>query len=101
MQLPNNLSAIEDFLVKIPQQRVAQVITLGLVCYMAFILAKITWLATDTSVDSRPVALPSTGTAKAIDQQDIDLSAIKKMNLFGIHSPDKPKVVPVQVQDAP
>ncbi|WP_448569445.1 type II secretion system protein GspC [Thalassotalea ganghwensis] len=101
MQFPNNLSNIDEMLSKVPQQKVAQVLTLAVLCYMAFLLAKITWLTVDDATNFLTVPAVQSSNFQDKNQQTVDLTALKKMNLFGVHSPDKPKVAPVQVQDAP
>lgn len=100
MQVPNNLASLQEALDKLPQKKIAQVIIVLLIGYIAYVLAQITWLlAPQPQIKS---SLPTTIQTAASSSKTINLSGIKALNLFGQYqavADIKPKAV--QVQDAP
>ena len=52
MTLTNNFTSLSAALAKLPQKKIAQAISLCLLIYIAFILAKITWMIMPTAGQS-------------------------------------------------
>jgi len=100
MQLPADLTALQDLLLKIPQQKLAKAISALLVCYIAYLCSQLTWLFLAEQPSLANLAIPTAPLQKDSNTQSIDLSAFKQLNLFGVFSEQK-KVAHVKVQDAP
>lgn len=102
MQFPNNWTEFNDILLKVPQQKVAKVISVLLLVYVAFLAAKITWLLLDNNTAFTPVNLQLSDN-KSQEKVLIDLSAIKKLNLFGQFNKTAQvaKIEPEAIEDAP
>jgi len=49
MALTNYLTSLSAILAKLPQKKIAQAISVCLLIYIAFLLAKITWLVMPTA----------------------------------------------------
>lgn len=99
MALTNNLTSISTLLAKLPQQKIAQAISLLLLIYIAFLAAKITWLlvpqeqvTNNTVTHSKPY--------KKVTTSHYNLSALQALNLFGQYNSQVEEVVE-QVQNAP
>ncbi|XQW84807.1 type II secretion system protein GspC [Thalassotalea piscium] len=82
MQFPTNWTEFNDNLLKIPQQKVAKVIIALLLIYVAFLVAKITWLLLDNNT-SISVIDSDISAIKKQEQVSINLEPLKKLNLFG------------------
>ena len=102
MQFPTNWTELNETLLKVPQQKLAKAICALLIIYVAFLAAKITWLLLDSdkpvnTINSMPAQQTTTEKAK------INLSALKKLNLFGEYNKteEAPKVEIEQAEDAP
>lgn len=98
MAISDNLTSFSANLLKLPQQKIAQAISFLLLVYIAFLAAKITWLfvpqKTLTSTSVVGVKHEST------KGQDINLSAVQALNLFGQYN-EHAKEVTKPVTDAP
>ncbi|MBL0710180.1 MAG: type II secretion system protein GspC [Colwellia sp.] len=100
MALNNNLIPRSILLVNLPQQKIAQTISLLLLFYIAFLAAKITWffVPQEQTINSRVYS-------HHVDEkqrQQTDLSSLQALNLFGQYNHSVEKVVEqVQVQNAP
>lgn len=99
MQLTHSLSLLNETLLKLPQQKIAKGISIMLLCYIAYLGAKITWMFVPQV--SQNVSIVSTEVRSATKQGHVNLSNITALNLFGRFT-DAPKIeeLPVQ-QDAP
>ena len=88
MVLPNNFIFISNFIAKLPQQKIAQVISVCLLVYIAFITAKITWLMIPNT--SQAIIHTSVSDIKSIKNKSpsktFDLSKMQSLNLFGIYA---------------
>ena len=88
MALSNNLTSFSSTLAKLPQQRIAQVISGLLLIYVAFIAAKITWLIMPSATQTLNTS--SVGNVKALQSQsqnkNLDLSKLQALNLFGAYN---------------
>mgnify|MGYP000408280776 FL=1 len=100
MALLDNLTSFSVILAKLPQQRIAQAISGLLLIYIAFVVAKITWLvvpqqqlATDATYNKHTIAKSRTG-------QSFNISAVQSLNLFGQYNAQQQEVVE-EVIDAP
>ncbi len=100
MALTHHLTSFSTLLAKLPQQKIAQAISLLLLAYIAFLAAKITWL-TVPQEQAANSTLVTSGTAydkKAAS--NYNLSALQALNLFGQYNEQVEEVIE-QVQNAP
>lgn len=98
MATSDNFTSFSISLAKLPQQKIAQAISLLLLIYIAFLAAKITWLL----VPQAPIASKSTVAVKReyTAEHDVNLSALQALNLFGQYN-EPVKTVPEEISDAP
>ncbi|HCH70356.1 MAG TPA: type II secretion system protein GspC [Colwellia sp.] len=100
MAISDSFTSFPSNLAKLPQQKIAQVISVLLLIYIAFLAAKITWLL----VPQDPITSNSTLAvgAKQVSstEQSFNLSALQALNLFGQYNQQVTDVVE-QITDAP
>lgn len=100
MAINDNLTSFASILAKLPQQKIAQAISLSLLIYIAFLAAKITWLF----VPQAPVTVNSTATTgmqqATPTTQNFNLSTLQALNLFGQYN-EKVVEVAAPITDAP
>jgi len=99
MPLPTNLAAYSEVLLKLPQQKIAKVISALLLCYIAYLSAQLTWLFIPQKLN-KPLAVLQHSSSTNQNAERLDLTALEKLNLFGIYNDQSP-VTEVKVQDAP
>jgi len=100
MALTNNLTSLSSLLAKLPQQKMAQVISLLLLVYIAFLAAKITWLMVPQEQVINNTAMTNGTAYKKQAASSYNLSALQALNLFGQYNEQVEEVVE-QVQNAP
>ncbi len=100
MPLPTNLAAYLEVLVKLPQQKIAKVISTLLLCYIAYLSAQLTWLIIPQKSNNQISGVVQNSNSTKLKFENIDLSSVVKLNLFGIYNDQNP-VNEVKVQDAP
>lgn len=100
MAISDSFTSFTSNLAKLPQHKIAQVISLLLVIYIAFLAAKITWLLVPqeaiTSNSTIAVGVKQT----SLTEQSFNLSALQALNLFGQYNKQVKEVVE-QITDAP
>lgn len=100
MAISDSFTSFTSNLAKLPQQKIAQVISVLLLIYIAFLATKITWLL----VPQDPITSNSTLAvgAKQVSstEQSFNLSALQALNLFGQYNQQVTDVVE-QITDAP
>lgn len=102
MQLPTSFSPIAETLLKLPQSKLAKLISLLLVIYIAFLLSKITWLFLDEPSQVRYSPLNTVASKQDSSPSSYNLSGIQALNLFGEYNAlvvtnDEPE----EIEDAP
>ena len=102
MQFPNNWTEFNNVMLKIPQQKIAKVLSVLLLIYIAFLAAKITWLLLNNAAVVTPVHVDNAN-VQSQKSTAINLSPIKQLNLFGQYNKiaQTEKVESEEVQDAP
>ncbi|SET39648.1 type II secretion system protein GspC [Thalassotalea agarivorans] len=101
MQLSNMLDSLGSQLQQLPQQKIAQVVTLGFIVYTGYLLSQITWGSV-----AQPTAFVAPGTKtnsynQASSREQLNLQTLKALNLFGLYTENKePEAVEV-VESAP
>jgi len=100
MAINNNFTSFASNLAKLSQQKIAQVISVVLLVYVAFLAAKITWLL----VPHAPLTYNSSLLAgvKQVSSigSSVNLSAVQGLNLFGQYNEQTKEVVEL-ITDAP
>lgn len=99
MQFPMNMTEFSEQLQKLPQQKIANVISALLLCYIAYILAQFTWLIVTENKIASPIIAKYNASASD-SSYDINVGVISQLNLFGKYSEQK-TIEEVKVQDAP
>ena len=88
MVLLNKFNVINNNIAKLPQQKIAQVISICLLVYIASVAAKITWLIIPDA--SQPITNSNMDNVKGIEEQsrsnNFDLSKLQSLNLFGTYN---------------
>jgi len=100
MALTNNSIPFSTLLAKIPQQKIALALSIVLLIYIAYLAAKITWLAVPQQQSEHQ---QGASTAASYQQQaaaSYNLSSLQALNLFGRYNEQVEEVVE-QVQNAP
>ena len=85
MLLANNFTFINNSVAKLPQKKIAQAISVCLLIYIAFLLAKITWLVMPTAeynIGNKSASQVSTKQGQS-SNSTVDLSKIQSLKLFG------------------
>ncbi len=101
MQLLNNITSFSALFVKLPQQKLAQFIGVILFVYIAFVMAKLTWLFVPNADSSQSILL-NTSVIKASQKNgNMSITSIQKLNLFGAYSQEQKTDKTVFVKDAP
>lgn len=102
MHLPNVFSSVTETLLKLPQAKLAKLIGIALVIYIAYLMSKITWVFLD---DPTPFNAEMTNFTVAEQQspsQGYIASEIQSLNLFGIYNKAVVAVEePDDIEDAP
>jgi len=103
MVLFNNFNFISNFITKLPQQKIAQVISVCLLVYITSIAAKLTWLIIPSA--SQSISANSVNSVKPIQSQsrdkNHDLSKLQSLNLFGAYNESVVETTVAVVQNVP
>ena len=100
MELPNNFASLTEALTKLPQQRIAKVISVLLLTYVAYILSQLTWLLAPQTERAKVINIGSQVTNAQSKNGNVNISKINVLNLFGTHNAI-PIETTVDMQDAP
>lgn len=94
MQLPTSAASFIESASKLPQQKIAKVISILLLIYIAYLFAQITWLL--LTPESSPAHMAHANKTKISQQQTKQLSIkdLLSLNLFGLY---QEKAEPIQV----
>ncbi len=100
MQLPTDFTSLTDVLQKLPQEKIAKVLSVLLLGYIAYLCAQLTWQLVPQKLPNNTIVKQSSGDLATVKTERIDISSLKQLNLFGVYSEQK-AVTEVKVQDAP
>jgi len=101
MALTDNLTSFSAVLAKLPQQRIAQAISVLFLIYVAFMAAKITWLVVPQQSIESNNPITKRIVSKNHSTENYNVSALQALNLFGQYNKPTTESVAVQVTDAP
>lgn len=103
MTLTNNITSFSAVLVKLPQQRIAQALSIFLLIYIAFMVAKITWLvapSTNQTISNHGMNIAKQAKGQSNDK-NYDLTKLQELNLFGQYNVQVKEVTVEQITNAP
>lgn len=85
---------------KLPQEKMAKLVSALLLCYIAYLFAQLTWLLIPQANSVSDTVIKSPSQSNITKQSKTDITALIKLNLFGVYN-EQPKVQEVKLQDAP
>jgi general secretion pathway protein C len=101
MQLPSNFSSSVDFFTQLPQQKIAKVISVLLLGYIAYVLAQITWLVAPSGQYQASSNVTVKVTAQNTKAAAISLTGLKTLNLFGLYTDEIEEAETTEVENVP
>ncbi|MBL4910444.1 MAG: type II secretion system protein GspC [Alteromonadaceae bacterium] len=99
MSLSDHQAKLLEIFAKLPQKKIAQVIILLIIIYIAFLVAQISWLLAPKSALTNNTMAGHYAPIKS-SASTIDISAIQALNLFGRYS-EQITETNFEVKDAP
>ncbi len=102
MQISNRFSPVAEKISKLPQAKIAMVIGIILLGYIAYLFAQITWLVLDEPANHNSVVITQSGSKGKNNTSSVNVSDIRALNLFGVYN-ESPVVrdEPEEIEDAP
>jgi general secretion pathway protein C len=101
MQLPSNFSSSVDFFTQLPQQKIAKVISVLLLGYIAYVLAQTTWLVAPSGQYQASSNVTVKVTAQNTKAAAISLTGLKTLNLFGLYTDEIEEAETTEVENVP
>jgi general secretion pathway protein C len=103
MALPKNMDAFTTALHKLPQKKIAYVISMLLIVYIALVFAKMTWrVVPDASISNTHVSSITKSNSQKNKNSTVDVVKLNALNLFGLYNKKAPVENNVEiVKDAP
>jgi general secretion pathway protein C len=101
MQLPSNFSNTVDFFSQLPQQKIAKVISVLLLAYIAYVFAQITWFIAPSGQYHASSNVTFKVTKQNTETATISLTGLKTLNLFGLYTDKIEEVETTEVENAP
>ncbi|MEW6992212.1 type II secretion system protein GspC [Colwelliaceae bacterium 6441] len=100
MEYPKNVAELNELLLKLPQAKVANAISVLLLFFIAYLFAQLTWLFISEKSSNSPTLVMESPVLINSKVSKVNINAIEQLNLFGKYSEQK-VVQQVTVQDAP
>lgn len=103
MPMSSFLSGLQERVYQLPQPKLAKAVSVLCAVFIAFQLAKFTWLIIpieSSNSTSQVFTNNASNNAGSSSEKSLDLSALRNLNLFGVFTKAKP-VERVEVKDAP
>ncbi|WP_044834273.1 type II secretion system protein GspC [Thalassomonas actiniarum] len=101
MELPNNMASLTETIAKLPQQRIAQAVIILMLAYIAYLGAQITWmLVPEPAANNTATSVPG-GNNVSQEKQNISVSKIQALNLFGEYNSQAVEEEVIEIEDAP
>ncbi len=101
MQLPSNFSSTVDFFSQLPQQKIAKVISVILLTYIAYVLAQITWFIAPSGQYHASSNVTVKVTKQNTKTATVSLTGLKTLNLFGLYTDKIETIETAEVENAP
>lgn len=99
MQSPTNITELNELLHKLPQQKIAKIVSGLSLCYIAYLLAQLTWLLLSSNSSHQSLNIEHNALVESKISQT-DIGVISQLNLFGAYN-EQTQVEEVKIQDAP
>lgn len=100
MPLSGKITSLTELVQKLPQKKIAQLLSVLLLCYIAYLFAQLTWLLVPQAKLSNGAAHSIASKNSTYSMQKVNLAKIQALNLFGLAS-EKPAEKVVEIKDAP
>ena len=101
MELPNNMASLTETIAKLPQQKIAQVVIILMLAYIAYLGAQITWmLVPEPATNNTASRLPG-GNNASQEKRNVSVSKIQALNLFGEYNSQAVQEEVIEIEDAP
>lgn len=101
MELPNNMASLNETIAKLPQQRIAQVVIILMLAYIAYLGAQITWMLVPEPAANNTATRLTGGNKASQEKQNISVSKIQALNLFGEYNSQAVEEEVIEIEDAP
>lgn len=102
MDFSNHFSTFLAKLAKLPQQKIAQLISVLLLAYIAFLAAKMTWLlAPGAAINNAQVVNQTANPSIDSKTSNYNIKALQALNLFGVYNEAPTEQSVIEVTDAP
>ncbi len=89
MQLSNNITSGLALFAKLPQQKIARIVSVLLLAYLAFLLAKLVWLVITPEPKAYQTVNNTSVSTKSTTASNVNISQFLSLDLFGIYNPDE------------
>jgi len=99
MSLSEHQMKLIEIFAKLPQKKLAQVITVLLIIYMAYLFTQLSWLLVPNSSAISTTPTSNIGTKSSANSK-VDISSIQALHLFGQYN-EQIKENTIEVKDAP
>lgn len=86
MHLPNNITSAIAIFAKLPQQKIARVMSILLLGYIAFLFGKLTWLLLTPEPKTHQVVNTYSQSTRTKSSETLDIRQFISLNLFGIYN---------------
>ena len=100
MHLPMNLTELNDALLKLPQAKIAKVLSIVLLCYIAYLSAQVTWQVFPQARQTSSAGIAKVLTKPSTTKNAVNIQSLQSLNLFGSYT-EQIEDKKVEVQDAP
>ncbi|WP_426358776.1 type II secretion system protein GspC [Pseudocolwellia sp. HL-MZ19] len=101
MQLSHSLSPIAETLLKLPHAKIAKILGLFILIYIAYLLSKLTWLFLDDLPQHNPNTSNAVFSQSKNASASYNLSDVKSLNLFGEYNQSAAVDKEEDIEDAP
>lgn len=101
MSLQQTIKPLTSALEKMPQKTIATAISIALLLYIAFLLAKMTWLFVPNNSAANQLQVPVKAQNNNRSESGVDVNRIKALNLFGQFNAQAKPDTTTQVSDVP
>ncbi|WDD98890.1 type II secretion system protein GspC [Thalassomonas actiniarum] len=95
------MASLTETIAKLPQQRIAQAVIILMLAYIAYLGAQITWmLVPEPAANNTATSVPG-GNNVSQEKQNISVSKIQALNLFGEYNSQAVEEEVIEIEDAP
>ncbi|WDE14673.1 type II secretion system protein GspC [Thalassomonas haliotis] len=95
------MASLNETIAKLPQQRIAQVIIILMLAYIAYLGAQITWMLVPEPAANNTATRLSGANKVSQEKQTVSVSKIQALNLFGEYNSQAVEEEVIEIEDAP